>query len=75
MGHTEMHDEAVRAFKNAERAYDPTETRIALAIAQYHATMATYEVGLQIASQLDVLAALLASGKTPTVTRITNEGG
>lgn len=34
MGNTDSHDEAIRAFNNADRGSDPTETSIALAIAQ-----------------------------------------
>jgi hypothetical protein len=74
LGHTDSHDEAVRAFDNADRGSDPTETSIALAIAQYHATMATYEIGLQVAAQLDVLTTLLASATMPTVTPSTDGG-
>ena len=72
-GHTESYDDAVRAFKNADRESDPPETSIALAVAQYHATMATYEVGLRIAAQLDVLTTQLASVEVPTVMPSINE--
>ena len=74
MVHTDSHDDAVRAFNNADQQSDPTEIGIALAIAQYHATMATYEIGLQIAAQLDALTTLLARATVPTVTPGADEG-
>jgi len=73
-GNTNNHDEAVRAFNDAGQGTDPTEIRIALAVAQYHATMATYETGLQIAARLDALTTLLASAPIPTATPDADEG-
>lgn len=73
-GNTNNHDEAVRAFNDAGQGKDPTEIRIALAVAQYHATMATYETGLQIAARLDALTTLLASAPIPTATPDADEG-
>jgi len=68
MAHTDSHDEAVRAFNNADQGPDATETIVALAIAQYHATMATYELGLQMSTQLSEIATLLADHDTPSTT-------
>ena len=62
MGHTESHDEAVRAFDNGVDCTDRAETVVMLAIAQYHATMATYELSLEIGIQLKELAGVFAAG-------------
>ena len=55
MAHYHHRDEAAEAFDAAEELADPAERLESLAVAQYHALLAIYELTLDTYSRLEAL--------------------